>query len=246
VSLIWHYRIFTATNGGLIVAVHLLLGFSLASWAIFVAVPFGKSPQLAAISATFLSIVFAILALVFSHASTGAAFIFTLIFPPGFYIFAIRAICGFENHVLATNVLKNDPDDGLMLLPILIAAIVSLLFQNYFHYSLNGWFRLIFSYGHGSVSLLRDIFTTPENPLPVVALGYRSVAARVPQKRQLTKYHLRQLCRSKTWQKGLQIAHGMVTTGELLRRLPIFHSTYPRMAFSCCWGLMGMLSRILY
>jgi ATP-binding cassette, subfamily A (ABC1), member 3 len=125
VALIWHYRMFTATNGGLVLAVHLLLGFSLASWSFFVAAPFGKSPQLAAVVSTFLAIVFAILALVFSRAGTVAATIFTLIFPPGYYVFAIRAICGYENHQMPTNLLKPDPDDHLTLLPILIACIVS-------------------------------------------------------------------------------------------------------------------------
>ncbi|KAH9934058.1 P-loop containing nucleoside triphosphate hydrolase protein [Epithele typhae] len=124
VSIIWHFRIFTATNIGIIIVVHLLLGFTLASWSFFVATPFGKSPQLAAVASTFLSIVFAILALVFSRASTGAAFVFTLIFPPGFYIFAIRAICGWEVHRLATDALQPDPDSGLRLLPLIIAAII--------------------------------------------------------------------------------------------------------------------------
>lgn len=124
VSLVWHFRIFTETNGVLIVAVHLLFGLSLASWTFFVAAPFGSSPQLAAITSTLLAIVFSIFALVFSRASTGAAFIFTILFPPGYYIFAIRAICGWENHVLPTNALKGDPDNGLTLLPVMIAALV--------------------------------------------------------------------------------------------------------------------------
>ncbi|KAK0209024.1 hypothetical protein DFS33DRAFT_1372220 [Desarmillaria ectypa] len=118
VSLIWHYRIFSKTNAGLIVVVHLLLGLSLASWSFF-------SPQLAAVASTFLAILFAIIALVLGHAGNVAAFIFTIFFPPGYYIFAIRAMCGFENNMLATNVLQGDPDNGLLLLPLLIAAIAS-------------------------------------------------------------------------------------------------------------------------
>ncbi|KAJ3722293.1 P-loop containing nucleoside triphosphate hydrolase protein [Lentinula raphanica] len=131
VSLIWHFRIFTMTSAGLIFVVHLLLGLILASYSFFIAAPFGKSPQLAAVASTFLSIVFAILALVFSRASTGAAFIFSIIFPPGWYIFAIRAICGWENHQIATNVLQGDPDDGLVLLPLLIAAIIDVFLWPY-------------------------------------------------------------------------------------------------------------------
>ncbi|KAF5377145.1 hypothetical protein D9757_008793 [Collybiopsis confluens] len=131
VSLIWHFRIFTMTSGGLIFIVHILLGLIFASWSFFVAAPFGKSPQLAAVASTFLSIVFAIIALVFSRASTGAAFIFSIIFPPGWYIFAIRAICGWENHLLATDVLKGDPDSGLVMLPLLIAAIIDVFLWPY-------------------------------------------------------------------------------------------------------------------
>ena len=125
-AIVWHFRIFTATNVGLVIAVHLLLGLTLASWSLFVAAPFGKSPQLAAVASTFLAIVFAILALVFARASTGAAFVFTLLFPPGFYVFVIRAMCGFEVHQLATNIVHPDPDNQLRVLPLIIAAIVSL------------------------------------------------------------------------------------------------------------------------
>ncbi|KAH7911599.1 hypothetical protein BJ138DRAFT_1062831 [Hygrophoropsis aurantiaca] len=131
VSILWHYRIFSATNAGLVLVVHLLLGFSLASWSFFIAAPFGKSPQLAAVASTFLAIMFAILALVFSKASTLAATIFTLIFPPGYYIFAIRAICGWENHQMPTNLLKPDPDSHLTLLPLIIAAIIDVFLWPY-------------------------------------------------------------------------------------------------------------------
>ncbi|KAK7686529.1 hypothetical protein QCA50_010128 [Cerrena zonata] len=124
VSLVWHFRIFTGTNAGLVFIVHLLLGLVLASWSFFIAVPFGKSPQLAAVASTILAFVLAILALVFSRASTGAAFVFSIIFPPGYYIFAIRAICGFENQQIPTSVLHPDPDNNLRLLPIIIAAII--------------------------------------------------------------------------------------------------------------------------
>ncbi|KAI9454187.1 hypothetical protein HD554DRAFT_2247045 [Boletus coccyginus] len=95
----------------------------LPAWSFFVAAPFGKSPQLAAVVLTFLAILLAILALVFFnvYSSTIAATIFTLIFPPGYYIFAIHTICGYENHLMPTNLLKPDPDDQLTLLPILIA-----------------------------------------------------------------------------------------------------------------------------
>lgn len=100
---------------------------SLASWSLFVGTPFGSSPQLAAVASTFLSLLFAILAQTFGRASTGAAFIYSIIFPSGFYIFAIRAIAGFENNRIHTNILKGDPDNHLSLLPLMIAAVVSLI-----------------------------------------------------------------------------------------------------------------------
>ncbi|KAI0066620.1 P-loop containing nucleoside triphosphate hydrolase protein [Artomyces pyxidatus] len=124
VSLIWHYRIFTGTNVGLVLVIHLLLGLSLASWSFFVGMPFGKSPQLAAVASTFFAIVFAILALVMGPVGSGTAFIYSIVFPPGYYIFAIRTIAGFENHLIPTNVLNADPDSGMRLLPILIAGII--------------------------------------------------------------------------------------------------------------------------
>ena len=83
------------------------------------------------IVSTFLGILLVIIALVFQSAGNGAAFIFTITFPSVFYIFAIRAICGYEDHQLATNVSKGDPDKHLVLLPLIIAAIVSLFFSVY-------------------------------------------------------------------------------------------------------------------
>lgn len=71
-----------------------------------------------------LAILFAVFALVFGHAGNGSSFIFTLIFPPGFYIFAVRAMAGWENHLHPTNAIKGDPDNGLGLLQLLIAAFV--------------------------------------------------------------------------------------------------------------------------
>ena len=125
VSVIWHYRIFAGTNGGLVFIIHLLMGLSLASWSFFLAVPFGKSPQLAAVASVFCCILFAILAQAWSGASSGAGFIYTIIFPAGYYIFVVRAMAGFEVHQIPTSVLKPDPDNGLRILPFIIAAIVS-------------------------------------------------------------------------------------------------------------------------
>lgn len=64
-ALLWHWSIFTHTPIGLFIGVHLITGFSLASWALLVAQPFYKSPQLAAISCSVLAVVLGILALLF-------------------------------------------------------------------------------------------------------------------------------------------------------------------------------------
>lgn len=123
-ALTWKFHIFTETNTGLILLVHILLGLVLASWSFFLSAPFGKSPHLAAVVSTFLGLVFAILALVVKSSQTGILFILSLLFPPSFYIFALKAICGYENHQRPTNAIKGDPDRGIVLLPLIIAALV--------------------------------------------------------------------------------------------------------------------------
>ncbi|KAJ7360966.1 hypothetical protein DFH08DRAFT_1074070 [Mycena albidolilacea] len=130
VSLVWRSQIWVLTNILLILVVHILLGLTLASWSFFVAAPFGKSPQLAAVASTFLSILFAILALIIK-VSSGGAFLFTIIFPPGFYIFANRAISGYEAHSLPTNALKGDPDRNIQLLSVIIAGIIDVFLWPY-------------------------------------------------------------------------------------------------------------------
>jgi len=109
---------------GIILLVNLLFPLSLASWTFFVAVPFGRSPQLSAITSVLVSFVFAIFALVLKGAGNGIAFIFTILFPSGFYIFVIRAICGFENRQIPTSLVKADPDHNLRVIVPVIAAIV--------------------------------------------------------------------------------------------------------------------------
>jgi ATP-binding cassette subfamily A (ABC1) protein 3 len=127
-AVVWHARIFAGTSLGLILLLHLLLGLVLAAHGLFLAVPFGKSPQLAATASTFGALGGAILALVLSGGSgnsTGAAIIFSLILPSGFYVYAVRAIVGWELHQIPTDALKPDPDNGIRLLPILLITIVS-------------------------------------------------------------------------------------------------------------------------
>ncbi|VDB86266.1 unnamed protein product [Peniophora sp. CBMAI 1063] len=131
VSIIWHFQIFSGTNGGLVFVVHLIMGLSLASWSLFVGAPFGNSPQLAAVVSTFLSIVFAIFALVLGAVGDGTSFIFTLVFPPAYYIFALRSMAGFEVHQIPTSVVDPDPDSGMRLLPNIVAGIIDIFLWPY-------------------------------------------------------------------------------------------------------------------
>lgn len=145
-ALVWKVQIFTATSAGLMVGLHLLTGYghpclvlsnvadgdflrlSLASWSFFVSVPYGKSPQLAAISTTFLSFLFAIFALVLSpRASNGSQMIFTLFFPPGFYIFVMSAVAGFELAETRTSFTQPDPQRGGRIVLLFLIAIINTL-----------------------------------------------------------------------------------------------------------------------
>ena len=125
VSLLWKSRIFTETNGVLVVTVHILLGLVLTSWSIAVAIPFGESPQLAAVVTTFLSIAFAVFGMIVNTSSTLVMTFISILFPPSFYIFALKAICGYENHQMSTDPLRGDPDRGIQLAPLIIVAVVS-------------------------------------------------------------------------------------------------------------------------
>lgn len=113
------------------VALHVLLGLVLTSWSFITAAPFSTSPQLAAIISTFLAIIFALLGLVLDITRTAPIVVFSIIFPPSFYIFALKAICGYENHQTAVDVLKGDPDRGIMVLPLICAAVVSTSWKLY-------------------------------------------------------------------------------------------------------------------
>ena len=62
--------------------------------------------------------------LVVKAGNSGILFVLSILFPPSFYMFALTALTGYENNQLATNVLRGDPDKGVILLPLLIAGIV--------------------------------------------------------------------------------------------------------------------------
>ena len=123
--MIWQVKVFSGTSVGLMIAIHLLTGLSLASWAMFVMAPFGKSPTLAAIVSTVLTLVLVVIAIVYSAVPTFTASIITLFFPPFFYPIAIRCVSGFEIHLVRTSALVPDPEYGMTLWPLLLATLVS-------------------------------------------------------------------------------------------------------------------------
>ena len=121
---VWHAKLWTGTSAGLLIAIHLLTGLSLASWSMFIMVPFGKSPQLASIMSMTLSVVWCIIGMQFSGIKTSIAFVLILIFPPTFYPIAIRCITGFETNLVPTSATTPDPEYDLTLSSLLIAVAV--------------------------------------------------------------------------------------------------------------------------
>ncbi|KIJ48856.1 hypothetical protein M422DRAFT_161958 [Sphaerobolus stellatus SS14] len=130
-ALVWHFRIFTGTNVGIMIVIHLLTGLSLASYSFTLSL-LPLPAALAASISTFVSVLLALIALVLSsHASNGAATIFTLIFPPGFFIFAVRCLAGWELHQIPSNVLKRDPDSGLIMISLWVVALITIFLYPY-------------------------------------------------------------------------------------------------------------------
>jgi len=164
-ALAWKARIFRGTNVGIILLVNLLLPLSLASWTFFIATPFGRSPQLSAITSVLASFVFAIFALVLKGAGNGMAFIFTILFPSGFYVFVIRAICGFENRQIPTSLVKADPDHNLRVIVPVIAAIVCPPYSIFYAKADTRYSQInIFLWPYLAVLLERKLYDPP-NPL---------------------------------------------------------------------------------
>ncbi|KAJ7825556.1 hypothetical protein B0H14DRAFT_3145277 [Mycena olivaceomarginata] len=75
-------------------------------------------------ASTFFSILTAVLAMVLRIKGTAQSAVFTIIFPPSFYIFAIRTIDGFEHRSLVTNISHHDPNNHLVLTPLIIIGII--------------------------------------------------------------------------------------------------------------------------
>ncbi|KAJ7881460.1 hypothetical protein B0H13DRAFT_2049321, partial [Mycena leptocephala] len=129
-SVISHFKTWPHTNFWLLLLINVLCGLSLASWALFVAVPFGKS-QLAAIVSTFLALILSVIVVQTPIEGTTACAVLTVIFPPMFYMFAVRTIDGFEGASIHTDATQPDPQGGLTLLPLLVIAIINVFLYPY-------------------------------------------------------------------------------------------------------------------
>ncbi|KAF8167282.1 hypothetical protein B0H34DRAFT_792024 [Crassisporium funariophilum] len=126
-ALVWHSQLFVNTNAGLIILVHIITGLGLASWSLFISVPFSKSPQVAAVIATGFAIVVGLIPIMVVDPSNTLAGILSFFFPSVFYTFALISIIGFERYPAITNATVADPKYGIVLLPMMIAALVGIV-----------------------------------------------------------------------------------------------------------------------
>ncbi|KAG9085734.1 hypothetical protein FRC06_003473 [Ceratobasidium sp. 370] len=133
-AAVWHYRIFTKTNVGLLIAIHIITGLSLASFSLVASMPFRKSPQLGAIATTFLTVLLSIIALLIRRSPAICA-VYTLIFPPGFFVLAIKAVSRFERDLHGAQVgaargasirTANGARDGRILGSVLGVAVINI------------------------------------------------------------------------------------------------------------------------
>ncbi|KAG9103880.1 hypothetical protein FRC06_007277 [Ceratobasidium sp. 370] len=113
------------TRKRLFLGVHIITGFSLASWALLVAQPFYKSPQLAAISCSVVAVILGILALLFDG-TWPAAVVYVALCPPAFYVFALKSLAAWELAETRFSFFKTDTD-GFMLGPVLITAAATII-----------------------------------------------------------------------------------------------------------------------
>lgn len=125
VSMLWHALLFTNTPAGVVFLIHLLLGLNFAGFALFICVPFGKSPQLAAVTSTIACFVCVVLGMVLGTNNGTLAPLFSILFPPSTYSFALYAIVGWELQEEPLRWMQAPPDYDVTLAPVIIIAIVS-------------------------------------------------------------------------------------------------------------------------
>ncbi|QRV83171.1 ABC transporter [Ceratobasidium sp. AG-Ba] len=133
-AIIWHYRLFSRTNIYLIIGIHVIAGLSLAAFSLVACAPFRKSSQLAAIGTTSLTVLLAIVALFIPANSVAAAF-YTLLFPPGFFILAIKAVCRSEMSIWEPHMVN----ERATLVAVTSAAVANIFIWLFFASILEQW-----------------------------------------------------------------------------------------------------------
>ena len=102
--------VFPQANAGMVIAIHLLIGFALTSYSIFFGALFRKA-QLSGITTTLVSLILAIIAQIAlgAHGSTGAVIVLSLLFPPMTYTLFLIYGAGFQQHSNPINLSKYSP-----------------------------------------------------------------------------------------------------------------------------------------
>ncbi|KAK9328130.1 hypothetical protein V1520DRAFT_12298 [Lipomyces starkeyi] len=116
---------FKKTNYGLLVVYHLLSGFSLISWSIFLS-SFFKKAQLSGILSAGFSMVLCIMVVV-QYATIGfnraATIVLSFLFPPMNYTYYIQTNAKWEKEQMPLNLVNDAPDGGIAAGILWIAAI---------------------------------------------------------------------------------------------------------------------------
>ncbi|KAH9486190.1 ABC transporter A family member 2 [Psilocybe cubensis] len=128
-AVVWGVRIFTNTNIGYLILLHLVAGFGCTGWAFFASVPFSKSPQLAAVVTTGAAIVLAIIPLSITAENNSAVGpVLSFFFPSMFYVFMLKMFSGFEVNLQHVVLSQKDPTYFFEGIPMIIAAVVGVFF----------------------------------------------------------------------------------------------------------------------
>lgn len=126
-GLIVQQLLFTATNGGMVIMFHIIFGFALVSWCMFISVFFQRA-QLSGIGSTILAVVLAILAMVGKEAfGNVGTVVLSIIFPPMAFVFGYIIFCNFERYGLGVDMLSNYNQTNSTMLAIFICLIVDII-----------------------------------------------------------------------------------------------------------------------
>lgn len=126
-------ELYMASNPAILIFYHILSGFSMVSWSIFLGV-FFPAAQPAGIVASGLSVFLAIMTTVQTRVpetgpyKQGAVYALSFIFPPCNYSYFISTISRYQHDSLATNLVKAAPGSNILGIVIFVAAIFQIFF----------------------------------------------------------------------------------------------------------------------